>query len=129
MPQNSNNNSKQNSKPNNNSQSKPNNNSQSKPNNNNSKPNNNNSKTNNNNSKTNNNSQSKPNSQSKLQQVRQNTEQDGGLKFFDKMKNKYTDWRTRRTIIKEAEVKAEKAVALNKFNRLKSQYGFKGGEK
>lgn len=55
-------------------------------------------------------------------------EQDGGLKFFDKMKNKYTDWKTRRVIIKEAEAKAEKAVALNKFNRLKSQYGFKGGK-
>jgi hypothetical protein len=63
------------------------------------------------------------------QQVKPSTEQDGGLKFFDKIKNKYADWKTRRTIIKEAEAKADKAVALNKFNRLKTQYGFKGGDK
>ncbi len=76
--------------------------------------------------------QTKPQSQQTKpqgQQTKQATEQDGGLKFFDKMKNKYTDWKTRRAIIKEAEAKADKAVALNKFNRLKSQYGFKGGDK
>jgi phage shock protein A len=76
--------------------------------------------------------QAKPQSQQakpQSQQARQTTEQDGGLKFFDKMKNKYADWKTRRVIIKEAEAKADKAVALNKFNRLKSQYGFKGGDK
>lgn len=77
-----------------------------------------------------NNSKSINAKKSQSQQARPNTtEQDGGLKFFDKMKNKYTDWKTRRAIITEAQAKAEKAVALNKFNRLKSQYGFKGGDK